>query len=97
MEKENNSKKKNVVDLASFRLKKQVSNELANGRTPLYLSHLEGRVSNNPHLKGDHVGGEGFGDRISRIRKSLERINTLMNELKKLPEDEQRGAPSRRK
>ncbi len=89
----NEKKPGQLVELSSFRRKKAINDELAQGRTPLYLSHLEGRVSGNPHLKGTHA--EGFGDRITKIRKSLERINNLMNELKKMPEQrsERRSAP----
>lgn len=77
-------KTKNIIDLTSFRKSKALEEELAKGRTPLYLSHLKGRVTGNPHLNGTHT--DGFGDRITRIRKSLERINALMTELKKMPE-----------
>jgi hypothetical protein len=47
------------------------------GRQPLYKSH----------------GSSDFGDRMARIRASLERINMLMAELKKLSSDEK---PTRR-
>ena len=70
-----------VVDLASFRKKKHVQEDLSRGRTPLYMSHLEGKVSGSPHLNQNHK--EDFSDRLSRIKASLERINSLMNELKK--------------
>ncbi len=75
-----------IFDFTNFKRSKAISEELAKGRTPLYLSHLKGRVSGSPHLKGTHK--EGFGDRISKIRKSLERINALMTDLKKMPESD---------
>lgn len=73
---------KNVVDLASFRKKKETDGEFARGREPLYVSHLEGKVTGSPNTK--RPDGEGFGDRLTRIRSSLEKINRLMTDLKRM-------------
>ena len=69
-----NRKSGNVVDLSSFRKKKDTENELAPGRKPLYVSHMKGKVTGSPHLKGPEAND--FGDRLTRIRSSLEKINT---------------------
>ena len=61
----------NVIPLFSKKTKE--------GRQPLFVSHIDGTV------KGDALprpSAEDFGDRIQRIRTSLERINQLMTELK---------------
>lgn len=71
------SKQSKVVDLASFRKKKETDEDLARGRRPLYVSHLEGKVSADQEPKE-------FGDRLTRIRSSLDKINRLMSELKKI-------------
>ncbi len=71
-----------VVDLASFRKKKATEGEFARGREPLYVSHLEGKVTGSPHTK--RPDAEGFGDRLTRIRSSLEKINRLMADLKRM-------------
>ena len=84
--KSSNDSEKNVVDLASFRKKKETAGEFARGREPLYVSHLEGKVTGNPNAKSPVTGtaAEGFGDRLTRIRSSLEKINRLMADLKKM-------------
>lgn len=76
-----------VVDLTSFRKKKEVTRELAGDRTPLYVSHLDGKVKGSPHLKDSDT--QDFGDRLQRIRMSLEKINNLMQELKKMSTQEE--------
>lgn len=73
-----------VLDLGAFRAKKKDSDD-SNGRTPLYVSHLDGRIKGSPHFK--RPSSEDFGDRIQRIRTSLEKINSLMSELKKQGRD----------
>lgn len=54
----------------------------------LLLSHLEGKVVRRPEAdrggKGLGANGAGFDDRLLKIRSSLERINNLMAELKKV-------------
>jgi len=76
----------NVVDLSSFRNKKNTENELSPDRKPLYVSHMQGKVTGSPHFKGPDAND--FGDRLTRIRSSLEKINSLMSELKKMSKDE---------
>ena len=74
-----------IVSLSEFRNKKSLEKELAGERTPLYVSHLDGKLKGSPHFKrGD---AEDFGDRLTRIRASLERINQLMAEIKKTSGD----------
>jgi hypothetical protein len=82
-----------VVELAAFRKKKEVGDELARGRNPLYVSHLTGKVTGSPHLKGpEGSGSQDFGDRLSRIRASLDKINRLMTELKKMSSETNEAA-----
>lgn len=71
-----------IVDLASFRKKKEVGDEFARGRKPLYVSHMTGKVTGSPHMKTPE--SPDFGDRLTRIRSSLDKINRLMSELKKM-------------
>jgi hypothetical protein len=52
-------------------------------RTPLFVSHQDGRIKGNPHHVPRRYTTEELSDRIYNIRKSLEKINTLMAELKK--------------
>ena len=47
----------------------------------LYINHVDGTVKGSPHFK--RPGDGDFTDRINRIRASLEKINTLMAELKR--------------
>jgi hypothetical protein len=74
----------NVVSLSSFRQKKTEEEGLSRGRKPLYVSHKDGKVTGSPHLKTPANKSADFGDRVSRIRASLDRINVLMSELKKM-------------
>jgi len=60
-----------VIDLKT---KKPINEK---GRTPLYVSHLDGKVYGRPKTEE-----EDFGDRMQRIRASLEKINQLMADLK---------------
>ncbi len=76
-----------VVDLAQFRKKKQTNEELTKpGRSPLYVSHLTGKATGNPN--GEEK--QDFGDRLQRIRGSLDKINRLMEELKNMARDEKK-------
>lgn len=70
----------NVFNLSAYRQKKSSEESIARGRIPLHISHLDGKVKGSPHLKGKDQ--EEFGDRMQRIRTSLEKINQLMAELK---------------
>lgn len=77
--------KNKVVSLSNFREKKQVEENLTRGRNPLYAK--DGKMTGSPHLnKG--AKNEDFADRVSRIKSSLERINSLMAELKKMSASE---------
>lgn len=74
------SKSENVIDFHGFRRKKAEEESLARGRKPLYVSHSRGHVqgrSDSQHLSD-------FSDRIANLRYSLEKINALMADLKKL-------------
>ena len=65
-----------ILSIEEYKKNKIIKQDLVReGRTPLYQSHLTGKVT------GGKVDPE-FGDRLSRIRASLERINRLMRELK---------------
>ena len=70
-----------IVDLTHFRQKKQLETTIAQGRTPLVVSHLEGKVKDAEKIG---VKDSDFGDRILKIRSSLEKINGLMNDLRKM-------------
>lgn len=77
----------NIVDLASFRKQKEVTEDFAPGRSkPLYASHKNGKVTGSPHLKSPEASD--FGDRLTRIRTSLDKINRLMAELKKMSSED---------
>ena len=67
-----------VVSLTAFKKKKETRDEVSRGRKPLYMSHGDGQVS------GRNAASDDFGDRLGKIRSSLDRINNLMSELKKL-------------
>lgn len=78
-----NKNSENVVSLSNFRQKKKEEETLTRGRKPLYVSQKDGKVTGSPHLnKGEK--DEDFAQRVSRIKSSLERINSLMSELKKM-------------
>ena len=72
---------KNVVSLNKYREKKIAEEKYGRGRTPLYVSHMDSRVEGSPHLNNSE--SEDFGMRMQRIKSSLEKINFLLNELKK--------------
>tara|TARA_R110000803_G_scaffold198642_1_gene262463 strand:- start:324 stop:533 length:210 start_codon:yes stop_codon:yes gene_type:complete len=62
-----------IIKLSQYR-------KTEDGRTPLFVSHLDGTVKASAHFKSPSQGE--FGDRIARIRTSLERINNLMAQLR---------------
>lgn len=74
-----------VFNLAAYREKKEAELEMGRGRTPLHVSHLDGKVKGSPYFKRPQA--EDFGDRMQRIKASLEKINELMAELKKSSRD----------
>ena len=63
-----------MIPIFKNKEKKDLEASLAGVRTALFVSHLDGKVTGSP--------SEDFGDRIQRIRTSLEKINKLMAELK---------------
>ena len=71
----------NVVDFSAYRKKKEAEQEISRGRLPLHVSHLDGKVKGSPHFKSPQA--DDFGDRMQRIKQSLEKINQLMAELKR--------------
>lgn len=73
-----------VVDLGSFRKKKETKAEFARGREPLYSSHLPSSNSRTPVKQSNGKRDDDFGDRLNRIRSSLEKINRLIGDLKKM-------------
>lgn len=76
-----------VIDLDKYKKNLIIKKELVrDGRTPLYISHLTGKVTGG---KSDPE----FGDRLQRIRASLEKINRLMSELKKMSEENREVGP----
>ncbi|NRA66327.1 MAG: hypothetical protein HRU19_17710 [Pseudobacteriovorax sp.] len=76
---------KNIVNLSAFREKKEAEKDISRGRTPLHMSHLDGKVTGSPHFKRPQA--DDFGDRMQRIKSSLEKINRLMADLKKNSRD----------
>ncbi|RYZ81011.1 MAG: hypothetical protein EOP04_24795 [Proteobacteria bacterium] len=70
----------NVVDLKNFKRTRELETQIARGRTPLHVSHIDGKVKGSPHLRNQET--DDFGDRMQRIRSSLEKINQLMADLK---------------
>jgi len=93
MEKDQKSNKPSVIDFAEFRRKREIKEDLARGRDPLYVSHLRGKVTGSPHFRRPEA--EDFGDRLSRIKSSLEKINRLMTELKRSSNPEQKSNVSK--
>jgi predicted transcriptional regulator len=81
MKQESENQSKNVVELSGFRKKKETAEEFARGRNPLYVSHNTGKISGSKSAKTEE---DNFGDRYQRIKASLEKINRLMAELKKI-------------
>lgn len=74
-----------VIDLQSFRSRKSEEETLARGRSPLYKSYSqENRQTSS--AQGSELSD--FSERITRIRASLEKINALMTDLKKLSANE---------
>lgn len=64
----------NITYLRDFKAKKEL---VTSDRKPLYVSHLTGKIT------ADSTDDD-FGTRLARIRASLEKINSIINDLKKL-------------
>ena len=70
-----------VINLSSYREKKDIEKSISRDRIPLHVSHIDERRNRSPYLK--HTEADSFGERMFRIKQSLEKINQLMSELKK--------------
>jgi hypothetical protein len=64
-----------VINLNLYKQKKKLNSEIAKNRTPLYVSHIDSKVSGN-------LTEDTFIDRITRIRNALDKINKLLQETK---------------
>ncbi|MEY4630442.1 MAG: hypothetical protein RIQ81_562 [Pseudomonadota bacterium] len=77
-----NSSKQNIVSLDAFKRRKESAEEFVrNDRKPLYVSHLTGKIGDSEKIKTE---ANDFGDRLQRIRTSLDKINKLISDLKTL-------------
>lgn len=82
---ETNSTDKKVLDFSAFKKKQEINSEFSRARKPLYVNSEDGRISGSAEgAKSDLSSTEDFGDRMQKIRSSLDRINSLMADLKKL-------------
>jgi len=72
----------NIISISEYRVKQNIKDELAHGRNPLYVSHLTGKITGSSSREPK----QDFGDRLSKVRASIEKINRLMRELKELNE-----------
>jgi TolA-binding protein len=74
-----------IIDFKSLKKAKDTK-EHASPKMPADAVKLDQSSSlhNSPHLKGKHL--DDFRQRISRMRSSIERINHLMQDLKKISE-----------
>lgn len=66
-----------IINLAEYVKSKNINKEFANERKPLYVSYNEGKIT------GDK-SAETLGDRLKRIRTTLDKINDIMVDLKRL-------------
>lgn len=73
-----------VLDLGTFRKKRETNSEFAPSRQPLYSSHLSYTPDKMSGKRRTPSQDADFGDRLNRIRASLDKINRLMGELKKM-------------
>jgi hypothetical protein len=71
-----------IISFSAYKNKEAINSEFSHSRKPLYVNTDNGRISGSPESA---IKGEGdLGDRIHNIRSSLDRINALMADLKKL-------------
>ncbi len=76
------SSSRNIVSLDAFKRRKHSAEEFVrNERKPLYVSHLTGKIDDTGKIKNE---ANDFGDRLQRIRSSLDKINKLISDLKTL-------------
>jgi hypothetical protein len=73
----------NIVDFASFKKKKHLEQDLARGRNPLFVSHKRGTITDSKDAQRV-ADTPDMGDRLQRIRTSLQKINILMAELRQM-------------
>lgn len=73
-----------ITYLRDWKQKKKQEEHLAEGRTPLYVSHKNGKITGSAHPTKHR---EDLGTRVARIRTSLEKINRLMVELKNMSKE----------
>lgn len=101
MENNQNAPRGKVVSLIEFKQKKAFDESHAKGRsTPLYVSHAKGKMTGSPHLRGNDGAGDrapDLNEKIQRIRMSLQRINSLMADLKSLAQVEGTKIPGEQK
>ena len=71
-----------IISMIDFKERKGL---IDTSRPPLFVSHL-GKITANPYL--NNQSKDSFEDRLVRIRTSLEKINLLMSELKKVSDKE---------
>lgn len=85
------TQKPKVIDFTAFKSKQDFSNELTRGRKPLFVDHDTGKISGTSDGTKHLPAQDDFGDRLFKIRASLERINSLMADLKKLSTQKDAG------
>lgn len=73
-----------ILDFSAFKNKQDINKEFSRSRKPLFVNQDKGRISGSSDEAKSAQSNEDFGDRLQKIRSSLERINTLMADLKKL-------------
>lgn len=69
----------NITYLRDWKAKKRQEQNQELPTRPLYVNHQNGNITGSPHNTDPEVGA-----RLARVRASLERINKLMAELKKM-------------
>ena len=82
-----------ILDFSKAKERRSAKDELGRQRdTPLYVDYKNGKITGSPHGNGSsHPKGTqtaDFGDRMTRIRSSLDKINRLMSEIKRMSTDE---------
>jgi hypothetical protein len=87
------SQETKVLDFTAFKKKQEVNQEVSRGRKPLYINSEQGHVSGTAEGAKSASTGEDFGDRLQKIRTSLDRINNLMADLKKLSAHRDQNKP----
>ena len=74
-----------VISFTDYKTKNAVNSEFSHARKPLYVNSDDNRISGKPESAASSTPASGdLGDRLHKIRSSLDRINTLMADLKKL-------------